>query len=128
MLQHHHDILHKYKKLNRSVVIEGSPEDNMIFALLSNMSIEQLNTYKRVYNKLIKERNKFAYIKIYLHINTITALKRIKERGRECEKNITIEYLNKLGLEQSCEEYDDIFVNYTLSQKEENIKSIIEML
>ena len=38
MLNHHNNILSRYKKTNNSIIIEGSSEDNMIFALLYNIT------------------------------------------------------------------------------------------
>ncbi len=128
-IKHHNIILDDFDKNDISVVVEGSPMDNIIFAKLSNMTKSQLIKYKILYIKLIKRLEQYNITRIYLDIDPITALKRIQNRGRIYEKNITKEYLNELKYQQTKKQKVHLtLLNYTKKQKDLNVICILEML
>ncbi len=127
-IYHHNRILDSFDKSNNSILVEGSPTDNMIYAKLSNMTKQQKIKYKVLYKKLMVRLEQYDVIKVYLDIDPITALKRIKLRGRTYEKKITKEYLNSLKYNQRKNEPDVVLLNYTKNQMISNMMCILEML
>jgi deoxyguanosine kinase len=94
----------RYKQLNEEL---GSPDifktftvadyyfmKSLVFAA-STLTGDEYNLYRQIfyiiYNSLPKPD-----IYVYLHINTDRLLKNISKRGREYEKFITVEYLQKI--------------------------------
>ena len=65
-------------------------DDNLITDIEHNM----YNVWCNFYQKYVNNMTSWKYI--YLRCNPLTSFERIKERGREEEKNITLEYLEKL--------------------------------
>ena len=62
--------------------------------LMSDIEHNMYNTWCNFYQKYVNNMNSWKYI--YLRCNPNTSFERIKKRGREEEKNITLEYLEKL--------------------------------
>ncbi len=124
MLIHHNNILNKFESIKKHFIIEGSPQDNIIFAKLSNMTNNELKIYERKYNKIINKQNKHNYYRIYLNTDINIALNRIKDRGRECEKYITIERLNNIKNMQISLPYNYKLTNNTYKSIKRNIKVI----
>ena len=79
-----------------------------------------LKIYKNLISKFPVERTKF----IYLQCSPQTALSRIKERGRECEQGISLEYLEKLhnNYENFASYYDATVIPY------ENFRDVQELI
>ncbi len=81
------------------------PKDR-IFATL-NLSPDELVLYDQVYS-LLKTRLPKPDLVIYLHAETAVLMQRVKQRGRDYEKDLTWEYLHDLN-----RAYNDFFFAYT---------------
>lgn len=81
------------------------PKDR-IFATL-NLSPDELVLYDQVYG-LLKTRLPKPDLVIYLHAETAVLMQRVKQRGRDYEKDLTWEYLHDLN-----RAYNDFFFGYT---------------
>lgn len=81
------------------------PKDR-IFATV-NLSPEELVLYDQVY-RLLRPRLPKPDLVIYLQAETDTLMQRIKQRGREYEKDISWEYLEDLN-----RAYSEYFFGYT---------------
>lgn len=80
-------------------IVERGPEDglNVFAVVLHNQGFikkDQLEALQELYNYLDPECMSDNFI--YLRCSPETCLKRIKIRERECEKNITLEYLTNI--------------------------------
>jgi len=62
---------------------------------LDKIQLRDVKTYKDLFENM-KESLKYPDVIVYLKTDPQICLERIKERGRECEKNILLEYLQKL--------------------------------
>ena len=81
------------------------PKDR-IFASL-NLSPDEMVLYDQVYG-LLRLRLPKPDLVIYLHAETEVLMQRVKQRGREYEKELSWEYLNELN-----HAYNDFFFGYT---------------
>jgi len=81
------------------------PKDR-IFASL-NLSPDELVLYDQVYS-LLRTRLPKPDLVIYLHAETAVLMQRIKQRGREYEKDLSWDYLHDLN-----RAYNDFFFAYT---------------
>lgn len=81
------------------------PKDR-IFATI-NLSPDELVLYDQVYG-LLRPRLPKPDLVLYLQADTDTLLQRIKQRGREYEKDMSWEYLDALN-----RAYNDYFFGYT---------------
>ena len=91
--QHQLILSHKYTIQDRCIY-----EDTIFAKMLSESGyMEKLDyeTYKNLLLNMSKFLNSPDLI-VYLDITPEIALERIKKRNRECEKNITLEYLTSL--------------------------------
>ncbi|MFZ5863484.1 MAG: deoxynucleoside kinase [Nitrospirota bacterium] len=80
------------------------PKDR-IFAVL-NLTPDEMVLYDQVYG-LLRSRLPKPDLVIYLHAETDALMRRVKQRGREYEKDITWEYLDELG-----RAYNEFFFSY----------------
>lgn len=98
-----HSMSKQYEKIqNHSspiVFIERSPQSSMIFVkngvnqgFLDN---EEANVIKNIYNALYWKPDKV----FYLNTDVDVCYERMKKRGRDCEKNVTKEYLKFIQTE-----------------------------
>jgi deoxyadenosine/deoxycytidine kinase len=94
--------LNIYRKCN--IGLEGGVCDRTIFEdsifaqVLNNdglMRDDQLKVYLELYTSMMNDVKPLNFM-IYLRVSPEEALKRIKTRGRESEKGITIDYMKKL--------------------------------
>ena len=118
-----------------SAVQDRTIYEDIIFAkmLYKNGKISRLDfsTYKELHYKFV-ELLKFPDTIIYINVTPREALRRIKRRGRDCEKNITIEYLK--GLKEGYNSWIkkisksvnviEISENYKIEDVIESIKNI----
>jgi deoxyadenosine/deoxycytidine kinase len=81
------------------------PKDR-IFATL-NLSPDELVLYDQVYG-LLRPRLPKPDLIIYLHAETDVLMQRVRQRGRDYEKDLTWEYLHDLN-----REYNEFFFAYT---------------
>ena len=81
------------------------PKDR-IFASL-NLSPDELVLYDQVYS-LLRTRLPKPDLVIYLHAETAVLMQRVKQRGREYEKDLSWDYLDDLN-----RAYNDFFFAYT---------------
>jgi deoxyadenosine/deoxycytidine kinase len=81
------------------------PRDR-IFASL-NLSPDELVLYDQVYG-LLRTRLPKPDLVIYLHAETAVLMQRVKQRGREYEKDLSWDYLDDLN-----RAYNDFFFAYT---------------
>ncbi|MFZ5876758.1 MAG: deoxynucleoside kinase [Nitrospirota bacterium] len=80
------------------------PKDR-IFATL-NLTPDELVLYDQVYG-LLRSRLPKPDLVIYLHAETDALMRRVKQRGREYEQDITWEYLDELS-----RAYNEFFFSY----------------
>jgi len=82
--------------LDRSLGTDKNVFEKMLYDdnLMSDIEHNMYNTWCNFYQKYVNNMNSWKYI--YLRCNPNTSFERIKKRGREEEKNITLEYLEKL--------------------------------
>jgi deoxyadenosine/deoxycytidine kinase len=81
------------------------PKDR-IFASL-NLTPDELVLYDQVYG-LLRSRLPKPDLVIYLHAETDALMRRVKQRGREYEQDMTWEYLDELS-----RAYNEFFFSYT---------------
>lgn len=77
-----------------------------IFAII-NLKDHEYALYEKIYNIFYPDIPKPDFV-VYLYAKAEILMERIKRRGRDYEKHISIEYLKKLT-----EEYNQFFYNYT---------------
>ena len=84
--------------LDRSLGTDKNVFEKMLYddGLLNKIEHDMYNLWYEFYHKYVNTNTDQIYI--YLKCNPLTAYERIKKRGREEEKNITLEYLEKLHL------------------------------
>ncbi len=124
MLEHHDNILNLFNNMEKHFIIDGSPQDNLIFAELSNMTKEEMDIYNNIYNKLIEKQNMFNHYRVYLNVDIKISFDRIKERNRKCEQNITYKRLNDIRKKQISLSYDYSLVNNNKNDRKRNMKII----
>lgn len=95
------DIDRDYLKNNQSVIADYHIFKNMIFAN-QTLNQDEFEKYERIF-QILTEDLKTPNMVIYIHASLDTLLKRIKQRGRELEKNIQPSYLSQIS--QDYEEY-----------------------
>ncbi len=80
----------------RKIVSDYLIEKDRIFAYV-NLSEDELNLYEKIYS-IIMDTNELLKpdLVVFLQASIETLLERIKKRGREYEKSISHEYLNKI--------------------------------
>jgi deoxyadenosine/deoxycytidine kinase len=81
------------------------PKDR-IFASL-NLTPDELVLYDQIYG-LLRSRLPKPDLVIYLHAETDALMRRVKQRGREYEQDMTWEYLDELS-----RAYNEFFFSYT---------------
>lgn len=93
--------IEKNRAAEAIVFIERSPQSSMIFVkngvkqgFLDN---EEANVIKNIYDVLHWKPDKVFYLNTDLDV----CFERMKKRGRECEKNVTKEYLQFIQIEYS---------------------------
>lgn len=93
--------IEKNRAAEAIVFIERSPQSSMIFVkngvkqgFLDN---EEANVIKNIYDVLHWTPDKVFYLNTDLDV----CFERMKKRGRECEKNVTKEYLQFIQIEYS---------------------------
>lgn len=98
-----------------SCIFDRSLIEDTIFARLltdnGNMTESQFKTYISIRDQIISRLTTPTTI-IYLRVKPETALARIRERNREFEKSIGIEYITEL-----CKRYDDFMALMSKSMK-----------
>lgn len=82
--------------LDRSLGTDKNVFEKMLYddKILTDIEHDMYNLWCGFYVKYVNNNSNQTYI--YLKCNPQTAFERIKKRGREEEKNITLEYLEKL--------------------------------
>jgi deoxyguanosine kinase len=103
--QQHLDLMQP-ELFTRFIVADYMMPKDRIFAQL-NLGDEELRLYDRLF-KLLVSRIPKPDLVIYLEAGIDTCLKRIKQRGREFETNMSAEYLKRLK-----EAYNGFFFRYT---------------
>ncbi len=80
----------------RKIVSDYLIEKDRIFAYV-NLSEDELNIYEKIYS-ILMDTNELLRpdLVVFLQASIETLLERIKKRGREYEKSISHEYLNKI--------------------------------
>lgn len=91
------DINTHYLSKNQAVVADYHIFKNLIFAART-LNKEEYKKYYKIYQILTEDMPKPNVI-IYLNAGLDTLLNRIKQRGREVEKNISPLYLEQLSLD-----------------------------
>jgi deoxyguanosine kinase len=89
VLLHYHQ-LHPVDR-NALVVADFSPAKDLVFARM-NLAREQLALFEHVYERLVGGISEPA-LAIYLDIDAASALRRIRQRDRPYERQITLDYL-----------------------------------
>lgn len=89
------DISIHYLNKNNAVVADYHIAKNMIFAKRT-LPKDKLNKYEQIYDILTKDIPKPNML-IYIHADLSTILKRINERGRVFEQDISPDYLSQLS-------------------------------
>ena len=82
--------------LDRSLGTDKNVFEKMLYddKLITDIEHNMYNLWCDFYTKYVNNMNSWKYI--YLRCTPNTSYERIKKRGREEEKNITLEYLEKL--------------------------------
>jgi deoxyadenosine/deoxycytidine kinase len=81
------------------------PKDRIYASL--NLTPDELVLYDQVYG-LLRSRLPKPDLVIYLHAETDALMRRVKQRGREYEQDMTWEYLDELS-----RAYNEFFFSYT---------------
>lgn len=89
------DIEKHYLQEDKPVVSDYHIYKNMIFAKRT-LNEKQFNKYEQIFHTLTDDMPK-PNVMIYLHASLDTLLNRIRNRGREVEKNIQADYLSQLS-------------------------------
>lgn len=98
-LQVLNDVCQRNNVYNETTVFERGLEDGLfVFSNVlheeGNITNKQLETLHTLYEHLDSKYKSDKFI--YLQCSPETCMNRILSRGRECEKNITLEYLTKI--------------------------------
>ena len=134
-LQVLNDVCERSKSYTETTVYERGLEDGLfVFSNVlheeGNITTKQLETLHTLYNHIDQSCKSDKFI--YLRCTPETCMTRILSRGRECEKNITLEYLTKIH-----NQYEDLvngisFNNVLIIDAEltveENVVKILEYL
>jgi len=82
--------------LDRSLGTDKNVFEKMLYDdnLITDIEHNMYNVWSNFYQKYVNNMISWKYI--YLHCNPLISFERIKKRGREEEKNINLEYLEKL--------------------------------
>lgn len=89
------DITNLYLNKNKAVVADYHIDKNMIFAKRT-LPKDKLDKYEQIFEILTKDIPKPNML-IYIHADLSTILKRINERGRVFEQDISPDYLSQLS-------------------------------
>jgi deoxyguanosine kinase len=89
------DIKNHYLQENKPVVSDYHIFKNLIFAKRT-LKVEQYQKYLQIFQILTKDMPQPNLV-IYLNASIETVMKRIKVRGRDFEKKISIDYLKQLS-------------------------------
>ena len=134
------DIYNQIRKAKTNKVIqkydflftERSCIDCFAFASVAhvqgNLSDLEFETFKNIYKKF----SLVPHIVITLQLDTITCLRRIRNRGRPCEENIDIQYLDlvesetKKSLRQQTEQCLPLIKNIFVKCYNRDVDSIVE--
>ena len=86
----------KYIFLDRSLGTDKNVFEKMLYddRLITDIEHDMYNLWCDFYMRYVNKNNNWNYI--YLRCTPDTAFSRIQKRGREEEKNISLEYLTKL--------------------------------
>lgn len=120
---------------DKNTIQDRTIYEDVIFAKLLNDSnlMEDIDfkTYKQLFDNMANFLHKPDLI-VYLNVEPEEALRRIKLRNRECEQNITIEYLTDLknGYEEWLKSIENnipiIYLDWNEFQAEEKIAANIQ--
>ncbi len=92
----------KIEKNGRCGIQDRTIYEDKIFARVQTddgvMEEDFLKIYEGLFDTLLAETNLPDFF-VFLDVSPSVALKRIKERGRDCEKEIQLEYLEKLDIQ-----------------------------
>ena len=86
----------------RGVVQDRTIWEDTIFARMLNKTPDKIisdldyNTYLDLFDNMVLRELVFPQLLIFLDCRVETAMERIRDRGRETEKSITVEYLRHL--------------------------------
>lgn len=89
------DIQKKYIAKHEPVVADYNIFKNLIFAKRT-LPVEEYEKYESIYTILTQDMPRPNMV-IYLHASLDTLMKRIAERGRDFEKMISVDYMEKLS-------------------------------
>lgn len=107
------DMLKKASNLGKPSLMDRSIYGDMIFAKLlfeeGNMDKDEYQLYRELLANML-DHVAAPKLMIYLRIDTDSAIKRIKKRGRDYEQIVEREYWENLN-----KEYEDYFSEYNLS-------------
>jgi len=98
--------LHSYDLFHEVIITDYIFEKDKIFAYI-NLAESELRLYEEIERHLESELPK-PDLAVYLQATPEILMRRIKKRGRNYEKRITEDYLERL-----CEAYNYFFFNYT---------------
>lgn len=94
---------------NDFVFVERSPETSMIFGKTSHklgyISQEEFEVYKECFNRFIW----YPDVKFFIETRVDICLSRIQKRGRECEKNLESDYLERICSGYKAMSFDEYF-------------------
>ncbi|MCE5250695.1 deoxynucleoside kinase [bacterium] len=90
------------------LIVDYIFQKDRIFATI-NLDDNELELYNTVCN-VLEPKLRSPELVVYLQASTGRLLDRIKKRGREYEKNMSVQYLEALNTA-----YNDFFFHYTLS-------------
>jgi deoxyadenosine kinase len=119
-----------------TVILDSSIYSDFAFAILQHNSgyftDDEYNTYTNMH-KIIAAQTAYPHVVVWLQLSPEQTLERIKERSRDCESEIPLEYLNNLYkayqtvLEKLSKHTDIITVDATQSADAvyENVNQII---
>ena len=81
---------------NEFIFFERAPESSMLFAKIAylngNMEKREFDLYSDIFYKLLWKPD----IKFYINTDIKTCMERIKVRGRNCEKDVDVNYLSAI--------------------------------
>src|SRR5699024_3383472 len=89
------DIGRQYLMQNKAVIADYHISKNMIFAKRT-LDQDKFAKYEQIYH-ILTDDMPVPNMMIYLHASLDTILARIKQRGREIEKNIQPSYLSQIA-------------------------------
>ena len=134
-LQVLNDVCERSSMYTKTTIFERGLEDGLfVFSNVlheeGNITNKQLEILHNLYNHIDRSCKSDKFI--YLRGGPETCMSRILSRGRECEKNITLEYLTKIH-----NQYEDLVNGITYSNiliidaeltVEENVVKILEFI